>query len=89
MAVKSCVYSLLLGAALSAPVILTGCRERYAVGYRVRDPYYNDYHRWDQPEIGYYNAWVIETHRPHREFRRLSDRDRREYWEWRHRRERR
>lgn len=74
----------LFTASLLGGLALTGCAAHVGVGYRVYDPYYGDYHVWDDPEAGYYNTWIVETHRPHREYRRLSRRDRREYWNWRH-----
>ncbi|MBV9760636.1 MAG: hypothetical protein JO340_08730 [Acidobacteriaceae bacterium] len=74
----------LLTASLFAAAVLTGCAAHVGVGYSVYDPYYADYHVWDQPEIGYYNQWVVETHRPHRDYRKLSRGDQRAYWQWRH-----
>lgn len=74
-----------LAACLASPVMITGCAARVGVGYRVYDPTYRDYHRWDDREGGYYNRWTIETHRaPRREFRELHDDEQREYWNWRH-----
>ena len=53
--------------------------------YRVYDPYYTDYHRWDNDEVVYYQRWAVETHRdPHRDFRRLRPEEQKEYWTWRH-----
>ena len=34
-----------LTTALAAPLLIGGCAAR--VGYRSYDPYYNDYHTWD------------------------------------------
>jgi hypothetical protein len=78
--IRSLLTTLTLGAAMFA----AGCAVHAGVGYRVYDPYYSDYHVWDQPEAGYYNNWVIETHRPHVEYRRLKRNDQHEYWKWRH-----
>lgn len=61
---------------------LSACSAR--VGYRVYDPGYNDYHVWDNAEIGYYNNWLVETHRPHVDYRKLNRADQNEYWKWRH-----
>jgi hypothetical protein len=68
---------------LAAASFVAGCgHEGY--GYRVYDPYYSDYHVWGPPEVGYYNQWIIETHRPHREFRELRPQEQHDYWQWRH-----
>jgi hypothetical protein len=75
-----------LAAALATPVMITGCAARVGVGYRVYDPYYGDYHYWDDHESGYYNQWAVETHHdPHRDFRKLNHNDQKAYWDWRHR----
>jgi hypothetical protein len=54
------------------------------VGYRAYDPGYSDYYTWDDHEGVYYNQWIVETHRPHRDYRRLKRNDQRAYWQWRH-----
>ncbi len=72
----------IMGAALLAPVLITGCASHATV--RVYDPYYNDYHVWNSYEVGYYHQWISETHRPYREFRELPPPEQREYWAWRH-----
>jgi hypothetical protein len=61
---------------------LTGCAVR--ADYRVRDPYYNDYHVWNNDEVVYYNRWRVETRRPDVDYRHLRRDDQREYWRWRH-----
>ncbi len=71
--------SLLLGAALISPLIATGCAHR---GYY--DPYYHDYHRWDDHETVYYNQWATETHHEHKDFRKLNKDEQKQYWDWRH-----
>lgn len=74
--------SLLLALALVAPLATTSCAEHR---HRVYDPYYNDYHRWDDHEVVYYNQWTVETHRDsHRDFKHLNDNEKKEYWTWRH-----
>jgi len=62
----------------------TGCA--VGVGYRTYDPYYRDYHVWNDVEVPYYNRWIVETRRPHVEYRRLRRADRENYWRWRHNR---
>ena len=84
MKAPSRIRSLLITLALGSAALTAGCAVRAGVGYRVYDPYYSDYHVWDQAEIGYYNQWIGETHRPHVEYRKLRKQDQREYWTWRH-----
>ena len=69
---------------LAAPLLIAGCYERTSYGYRVYDNGYGDYHVYDRNEAVFYTQWVVETHRPHRDFKKLKDDDRREYWKWRH-----
>lgn len=53
--------------------------------YRVYDPYYTDYHVWDDNEAVYYRQWLNERHRdPDRDFRKLPPEEQKEYWTWRH-----
>lgn len=75
--------AVLIAAALSCSAAGTGCAEHHF--YRVYDPYYTDYHRWDNDEIVYYRQWSNETHRDaDRDFRRLRPEEQKEYWTWRH-----
>lgn len=69
---------LLIGASL----LTTACPGNHY--YRPYDPYYNDYHRWDSHEEGYYRQWENETHREHRDFRDRRTDEQRQYYEWRH-----
>jgi len=75
---------LLLAAALLLPVVTIGCAEHQHYR-RDYDPYYSDYHDWDNHERVYYQQWVVETHRdPHRDFQKLDKDDQKQYWTWRH-----
>jgi hypothetical protein len=75
---------LLLAATMLLPLATTGCAEHHHYR-RVYDPYYSDYHDWDDHERVYYQQWVVETHRdPHRDFRKLDKDDQKQYWTWRH-----
>jgi hypothetical protein len=81
------VRSLLLAAALASSLAGIGCAEHHA--YRVYDPYYTDYHVWNNDEVVYYNQWIVETHRDrdrnrNRDFRKLRPEEQKEYWSWRH-----
>ena len=80
---KSCfVSSLFLSAALSLSVWGTGCAHH---PYRVYDPYYSDYHVWNNDEVVYYNQWTRENHYDeHVDFRKLPPERQKEYWNWRH-----
>jgi hypothetical protein len=74
--------SSLLAVALASSVAGIAC-EHHA--YRVYDPYYTDYHVWNNDEVVYYNRWSVETHRdPHRDFRHINKDEQKEYWTWRH-----
>ena len=74
--------TLVLTAMLSVPVLIGGCSAH--VGYRSYDPYYNDYHVWNNDEVVYYNRWEHDTHRDHRDFRKRSNDEQKEYYSWRH-----
>ena len=76
---------LVVGTFLLSVGLLAGCGPSHvAVGYRAYDPGYRDYHTWDDHEGVYYNQWLGETHRSHRDYRRLRRNDQRAYWKWRH-----
>jgi len=77
-----CISSLLLSAVLAAPLITAGCAVHGT--YRTYDPYYHDYHRWDDHEAVYYHQWVVENHKPDRDYRKLNHDEQKQYWEWRH-----
>jgi hypothetical protein len=71
-----------LTVALSAPILIGGCSG--GGYYRSYDPYYNDYHVWNNGEVVYYNRWEHDTHRDHVDFRKRKADDQKEYWNWRH-----
>lgn len=74
--------TLLLALAVSASATGIACEHHY---YRVYDPYYTDYHVWNNNEVVYYNQWATETHHdPHRDFRKLPPNEQKDYWTWRH-----
>jgi hypothetical protein len=73
--------SLFLAAALASSVAGTACAHHY----RVYDPYYSDYHVWNDNEVVFYQRWARENHRDeHRDFRKLPPGEQKEYWTWRH-----
>lgn len=53
--------------------------------HRVYDPYQRGYHNWDQREDDHYRRWLGDRHEDYRPYDRLSRRQQREYWKWRHR----
>jgi hypothetical protein len=57
----------------------TGCTVH--AGYY--DPYYHDRHPWSG-EVVYYQQWETETHRDHRDFKKRSQDEQKQYWDWRH-----
>jgi hypothetical protein len=75
--------SCFLAAALASSVVGTACAERHY--HRVYDPYYSDYHVWNNDEVVYYHRWASENHRDEqRDFRKLRPEEQKEYWTWRH-----
>jgi hypothetical protein len=75
--------TLLLAAAMASSLAGIACEHHHY--YRVYDPYYTDYHDWNGNEQIYYQRWARERQRnPHREFRKLSAGEQKEYWTWRH-----
>ena len=70
--------------AMAAPLFLAGCGARVSTGYRYYDPGYRDYHSWDNNEGTFYSRWESDNHRDHRDFRKRSSIEQKEYWEWRH-----
>ena len=75
--------SCLLAAAVSMSVWGSACSDHHY--YRVYDPYYSDYHVWDNNEVVYYQQWARETHHDeHADFRKLPKDDQKQYWDWRH-----
>jgi hypothetical protein len=73
---------LVLASALISPVMLDGSAAR--ASYHTYDPYYTDYHRWDDHETTYYVQWEAETHREHPDFEKRDKNEQKEYWDWRH-----
>jgi hypothetical protein len=79
---KEHLISLVMITALVSPVVISGCSGH--AEYRVYDPYYGDYHVWDNNEVVYYQRWEHDTHRDDRDFRHRSKDEQKEYWTWRH-----
>jgi hypothetical protein len=77
------INSCLLAAAMTTPVLITGCAVHAHAYY---DPYYHDYHPIDG-EVVYYNQWEGETHREHKDLKQREKAEQKEYWDWRHKHE--
>ena len=77
------VTSFFLAAAMMSSVVGMACAHHHY--YRVYDPYYSDYHVWNDNEVVFYHRWADENHHdPNRDFRRLPPEEQKEYWTWRH-----
>lgn len=85
MSKASYVSSVFLAGALALATAGMDCDHHH--DYRVYDPYYTDYHVWNDNEVRYYHQWANEYHRdPDRDFRKLPPQEQKEYWTWRHNR---
>lgn len=84
MGIKSrFLSSCFLAAVLAASVLGLACGGHHY--YRVYDPYYSDYHVWNDSEVVYYHQWANENHYDeHRDFRKLPPEQQKQYWTWRH-----
>lgn len=80
---SSWIGTCILAAALASSLLGLACGGPRP--YRVYDPYYSDYHVWNNDEVGYYHQWAHENHRDeHTDFRKLPPEDQKAYWNWRH-----
>ena len=66
---------------MATPLTVVAC-----AGHQVFDPFYNDYHRWNGAEDGYYRRWEGQTGRSHIGFDRRPVADQHAYFTWRHQR---
>lgn len=77
------LHSWFLGAALACSGLGMACSHHHY--YRVYDPYYSDYHVWNNDEVVYYHQWAHERHYDeNRDFRHLPPDQQKDYWTWRH-----
>ena len=78
--------SLLLTAALAAPVamIAAPAPQRVGVQLRIYDRHHKDYHNWDDREESSYRRYLAEQRQSYRVYARQHRRDQDRYWEWRH-----
>ncbi|HLK20566.1 MAG TPA: hypothetical protein VKT81_16540 [Bryobacteraceae bacterium] len=75
--------SLLLGAALVAPIAFTPTTLR-AEDRKYHDAERNDDHVWNSHEDRAYRIYLKQNHRRYVNFERLKEEDRSAYWAWRH-----
>jgi hypothetical protein len=78
-------HTALLGGALAFSVAVTPLAltaEDHPTRYHDRD--HNDDHQWNSHEDRAYRIWARENHRKYRDFSRLREQDRQNYWRWRH-----
>ena len=48
------------------------------------DKKHNDDHEWNSHEDQAYRAWTKENHRNYKDFSKMRENDRQNYWGWRH-----
>ena len=75
--------SLLLGAALLAPIALTPSQLR-ADDRKYHDAARNEDHVWNAHEDKAYRIWVKDNHRKYVNFGNSKNRTKSAYWAWRH-----
>jgi hypothetical protein len=78
------IASLLLAAALAAPVAIIAVPVPQEVQVRVYDKDHKDYHNWDDNENRAWGRFLTENHRNTHEFKKANKREQSEYWNWRH-----
>src|SRR5881227_1899503 len=76
----------LFAAALMAPVAVVAQDDHRDENrsHRYYDRGHKDYHEWNDNEDRSYRQYLNEHHQKHRDFSRLSSRQQRDYWRWRH-----
>jgi type III secretory pathway component EscR len=75
--------SLLLGAALCAPVVIHAQDEYHDKRYYDKEK--KDYHEWNEREDHAYRHWLQEErHREYHPWEKASREEQKEYWRWRH-----
>jgi len=76
----------LLSAALIVPVAVTPTMLRADEhhDHKYSDKDHNDEHEWNKHEDRAYRMWVKENHRKYRNFEKLKEDERQQYWGWRH-----
>jgi hypothetical protein len=80
------ISSLILAAAITAPVTIMAAPRPNADGVQIRvyDSRHKDYHNWDDHENHAWGVYLSNNHRKSHEFSRSSRREQSHYWNWRH-----
>ncbi len=83
---KRYISSLLLAAALAAPVAVLSAPAPKDDGVQVRiyDSHHKDYHKWDDHENRAWALYLTNNHKKQHEFSKSSKREQTRYWNWRH-----
>ena len=85
---KKLLLTIPLGVALLAPgysfAQYHDRDDRYEHSHRYYDPYYRDYHEWNENENRAWHRYREYRHRRYIEWERARERERRAYWRWRH-----
>ncbi len=68
--------SLILAAAVAGASLLSGCAANPPPADAVA-------HQWDAHEDEAYQRYLMDEHRPRRDFASLSPQEQRDYWDWR------
>jgi hypothetical protein len=78
------VASLILGAALLAPVSILAAANPQDVSVRVYDRNHKDYHNWDDNENRAWTLYLTNNHAKYHEYSKANKREQSNYWNWRH-----
>jgi len=74
--------ALIVPATLAPTVLRADDHDRDSHHYQ--DKKHHDEHEWNNHEDQAYRMWAKEKHRKYTDFQRLKERDRNDYWNWRH-----
>jgi hypothetical protein len=78
------ISSLILAAAIVAPVAMIAAPGPQSVSVRVYDRNHKDYHNWDDRENHAWGLYLSDNHQKNHEFAKSSRREQGNYWNWRH-----
>jgi len=74
------IGTLLLGAALAAPVAIMADDHPH----RYYDKDHKDYHEWNDHEDRAYRYYLNDQHKEYRDWTHVNHADQQRYWNWRH-----